>query len=103
MLEKVIALFDVSSEFPAAFNTSISEGTQNLSVSKILLYCTDAVLADKPSSEELVAGETIAILSSASAAVKFKAKIGPLERVSIADLWKYIPFFSKDLSIPPKT
>ena len=106
MLTNEIAWFGPAAV--AASNFS-SEGFQNLSVSNTALNCleeaSDACVdtADKPCCDELVAGEKVLTLSFASAVVKFNAKIGPLDKASIADLWKNIFFFSNDLSIPPKT
>ena len=93
----------------AAANNFSSEGVQNLSVSNTSLYSFNNWLEPfagtevKPSCDELVAGENKATLSSESAVVMLRAKIGPLDKHSNADLWKNIFFFSKDLSIPPKT
>ena len=52
---------------------------------------------------KFVAGEKIATLSLSSEVVILRARIGPLDKHSNADLWKNIFFFSKDLSIPPNT
>ena len=93
----------------AAASNFSSDGFQNLSVSNTSLYFFNnwfepfAGTDDKPSCEELVAGEKIATLSLSSAVVMLRAKIGPLDKHSNADLWKNIFFFSNDLSIPPNT
>ena len=106
ILTNEIAWFVSSAAADKSFS---SEGFQNLSVSNTALNCFEAAfdacneLADKPSCDELVAGEKIDTLSAVSAPVKFNARIGPLDKASIADLWKNIPFFSNDLSTPPKT
>jgi len=84
MFTKVIPWL-VSSE--TAVNNFSSEGFQNLSISNtslnFLANTSDAwiVLADKPSAEELVAGENTDTLSASSSAVKFNAKIGPLDKL----------------------
>ena len=66
-------------------------------------YSLDPSAATIESTEPLVTGDAKNDLSSSSNLFKFKAKIGPLERASKADLWKNIPFFSSFLSIDPNT
>ena len=74
-----------------------------MSVLKNFEYSLSPLAEKVEWTDPLVTGDAKCDLSVESNLFKFKARIGPLERASTADLWKNIPFLSSFLSIDPNT